>query len=455
MVKYIKYCLIVLLFFCFTDGFNQQGGNIKKNRRDLSKLKEEISALELDLKKKSAKERESSAAIENYSRQTHLLNRIINEIQAQQQDTEEEIEETTKKVEYLESKIGELKANYARYVVSVYKYGKNNELALLYSSDSFNQALLRFKYLRMFSQRRAGDLKFLRESKTQLIVLKNELEQDKQDRIQLASDKQNEEKNYENKIEESKRILTVIKKDKEQVKKLIASKRAAEERIKSLIARSIEEDNRKKQIAEENRKKKELAEKKRKEDNETIALNKKKERVTEKLANKNKTKETVASNRFKNTESQQPVVEEVKREEVNYTSGVLFSSLRGRLNWPVSGKLLNKYGENRNEQLNTVSLNYGIDILANSDLNVKAVAEGVVSVIDWIVGYGSVVIVTHRGGYRTVYSHLSGIHVKEGERIKAGSVIGRVGASVEGNLLHFEIWSERNNQNPELWLAKR
>ncbi|MDP4116080.1 MAG: peptidoglycan DD-metalloendopeptidase family protein [Bacteroidota bacterium] len=454
MVKYIIYCLIALIALCFTDGFNQQGG-IKKNKKDLSKLKEEINALEVELKNKSAKERESSAAIENYSKQTHILNRILDELQEQEQETEQEIDETMGKVQYLESKIAELKINYSKYVVSIYKYGKSNELALLYSSDSFNQAVLRFKYLRMFSQRRSNDLSFLRESKAQLIILKNELEQDKQERISLAEDKQREEKNYENKITESKRILTVIKKDKEEVKKLIASKRAAEERIRTLIAKSIEEDNRKKQIAEDSRKKKELAEKKRRDENELALLNKKKGKATENLTKKNKDKDLVVSTKTKNIENKQPNLEVGKSEEFNYSSGALFSSLRGKLNWPVSGKLFGKYGENRNEQLNTISLNYGIDILANSDLNVKAVAEGVVSVIDWIVGYGSVVIVTHRGGYRTVYSHLAGIHVKEGDRIKAGTIIGRVGESVEGNLLHFEVWSERNNQNPELWLAKK
>ena len=45
-------------------------------------------------------------------------------------------------------------------------------------------------------------------------------------------------------------------------------------------------------------------------------------------------------------------------------------------------------------------LNYGVDIAASKDINVKAVSEGVISAIDWIPGYGSVVIVTHKGAYQ-------------------------------------------------------
>jgi murein DD-endopeptidase MepM/ murein hydrolase activator NlpD len=100
-------------------------------------------------------------------------------------------------------------------------------------------------------------------------------------------------------------------------------------------------------------------------------------------------------------------------------------------------------------------MNYGVDIKASGDLSVKCVAGGVVSVIDYIPGYGSVIIVTHKGDFRTVYSHLSEIYVNEGDKVKAGSLLAKVGESLEGNILHFEIWNSRKNQNPEQWLAKK
>lgn len=100
-------------------------------------------------------------------------------------------------------------------------------------------------------------------------------------------------------------------------------------------------------------------------------------------------------------------------------------------------------------------LNYGVDIAASKDVNVKAVSDGVVSAIDWIPGYGSVIIVTHKGDYRTVYSHLSEIYVNEGDKVKPGNIIAKVGDSIDGKVLHFEIWNSRENQNPEVWLVKK
>jgi murein DD-endopeptidase MepM/ murein hydrolase activator NlpD len=91
----------------------------------------------------------------------------------------------------------------------------------------------------------------------------------------------------------------------------------------------------------------------------------------------------------------------------------------------------------------------------SGDKDVKAIAEGVVSVIDWIPGYGSVVIITHKGDYRTVYSHLADIAVREGDRVKSGSLIGKVDESLEGNILHFEIWNSRDHQDPLAWLAPK
>ena len=133
-----------------------------------------------------------------------------------------------------------------------------------------------------------------------------------------------------------------------------------------------------------------------------------------------------------------------------------FSSLKGRLNWPVNkGTIVKRFGENRNSKLNTVTLNYGVDIKTQPDEKVIAVAEGVVSAIDWLPGYGSVIIITHKGDFRTVYSHLSDIYVKEGDKVNLGTALGKVGESIEGNVLHFEIWNSRDKQNPEIWLAKR
>ncbi len=139
-----------------------------------------------------------------------------------------------------------------------------------------------------------------------------------------------------------------------------------------------------------------------------------------------------------------------------FNSSSSFEQLKGKLIWPVNGgKIVKKYGENRNLIINTVTLNYGVDIKVSTDQKVKAVSNGIISAIEWIPGYGSIIIISHSDEYRTVYSHLAEIYVQEGEVVKTGQIIAAIGESIDGNVLHFEIWNSRANQNPEIWLAKK
>jgi septal ring factor EnvC (AmiA/AmiB activator) len=133
-----------------------------------------------------------------------------------------------------------------------------------------------------------------------------------------------------------------------------------------------------------------------------------------------------------------------------------FASLRGRLRWPVSsGTISSRFGEHEHPILKTKTQNTGIDIGVRSGSNVSAVAAGEVSIVTFIPGFGDVVILNHYNGYRTVYGDLAEISVVENQKVEAGQLIGKSGESLQGSILHFEIWKDRENQNPELWLAKR
>jgi septal ring factor EnvC (AmiA/AmiB activator) len=136
------------------------------------------------------------------------------------------------------------------------------------------------------------------------------------------------------------------------------------------------------------------------------------------------------------------------------SGGGAFAQMRGRLAWPLSGKIVRRFGENRNAKLNTVTINNGIDISSQPRQKVSAVAEGVVSTVNYLPGYGSVLIISHKDKFRTVYGHLGEIYVKDGARVSKGTVIGKVSESLEGNILHFELWNERKIQNPESWLRR-
>jgi murein DD-endopeptidase MepM/ murein hydrolase activator NlpD len=125
--------------------------------------------------------------------------------------------------------------------------------------------------------------------------------------------------------------------------------------------------------------------------------------------------------------------------------------------WPVAGKIIARFGQYRHPELKTVTENIGIDIQAGAGNPVKVVASGRVTVITWQRGRGNIVIVSHYGGYYTVYTHLQEIQVDLQEEVSMGQVIGTVGesGSLKGPMLHFEIWRGEEKLDPEVWLGKQ
>lgn len=424
MVKRFTLFFIILTFFA-PFSLPQDQEQIKNKKSELTRLREEISNLEKELKIKSLKEKESFKTLENYNKQNFLLNKLIAKLRDEERLKDNDILSSQDRIQEIEKDITLLRKNYSKYVLSIYKYGEPEELEFLVNAGSVDKAILRYKYLQKFSDRRKKDLDRFVLEKEELITLKSKLQDEKNEKIQLEQQKLNEESALKIKLDERKKIIGSIRKDKNELKKEIDAKRIAEVKIKGLINKLIEE---------------------------SIARRKEEERLAKlEVLKRNNVRSEKREIKEKNTN-------EVPDYNLNLsTSGLSsFSLLKGKLNWPVSnGKVIRQYGENRNAKLNTVTLNYGIDIKTSGDMNVRSVADGVVSAIDWIPGYGSVIIITHKNEYRTVYSHLSEIFVKEGDRIKAGTLLAKVGESLDGNVVHFEIWNSRNNQNPEVWLAKK
>lgn len=133
-----------------------------------------------------------------------------------------------------------------------------------------------------------------------------------------------------------------------------------------------------------------------------------------------------------------------------------FAKLRGRMIWPAQGRIIRKFGRQRHPVLKTITLNNGVDIRAHRGSDVLAVANGRVSQIRWMRGHGIVVIVRHYGGYLSVYSHFEEVLVSSDEEVGMGQVIGTVGESesLDGPLLHFEIWKGTKKLNPASWLGR-
>ena len=134
-----------------------------------------------------------------------------------------------------------------------------------------------------------------------------------------------------------------------------------------------------------------------------------------------------------------------------------FAGMKGRLPWPVSGKVIRGFGKHTHPKYGTVTMNNGIDIQAPSGTPIMAVAAGVVEFVDWIDAFGKCVILNHGGGYYTLYAHVATTMVSQGQRIARGQAIAEVGdtGSMEGYVCHFEVRQARKALDPTQWLGKK
>lgn len=407
MVKKLSHILIILFSFILL----AQDSQIEKKKKELEHIKLELEQLQSELNARSRKEKLTYESYNNLNRQIHLISKIISNLRKEEIKKETQIESIKTGISSIESEITSIKKNYAKYVAAIYKYGKTSELESIMDAQSFNQAILRIKYLREFSKRRKSDIQRLQENIAQLSLANLALNKELEDQRRLKEAKENEISELNKKLNEEKKLLTLLRKDKSNLSKKLNDRKRAELQIKNLISRLIEEAEKKKDLT--------------------------------------------ASTEKKNSDKKNIVDEKDYDIDLSTKNFVSFSEMKGNLQWPVSkGKIVTQFGEQRNPKLNTVTVSYGIDILARGELSVKVVADGVVSAVEWLPGYGTVIIVSHKGGYKTVYGHLGEVYVNEGDKLRTGGLIGKVGETLEGNILHFQIWNGRQSVNPVNWLKQ-
>jgi septal ring factor EnvC (AmiA/AmiB activator) len=141
--------------------------------------------------------------------------------------------------------------------------------------------------------------------------------------------------------------------------------------------------------------------------------------------------------------------------------GSLSGTDAGSLDWPVEGELIYRFGRERRPNGTVLRWN-GIGIRAQAGTPVRAVRSGTVALAGPLQGYGPSVVLSHGGGFYTLYLYLEDIGVVEGREVETGQVVGTVGGSStpEGPHLEFQIRAPVGSGAPQAmdplqWLRSR
>ena len=140
----------------------------------------------------------------------------------------------------------------------------------------------------------------------------------------------------------------------------------------------------------------------------------------------------------------------LRRNEQNYEDDAPFVSLKGKLTWPVRGKIITRYGElKKGGKIKS----QGITFASDAGIDVHAISSGTVVYADWFRNLGLLLILDHGDGFMSLYGYNEVLLKKAGDRVGKNSPIARTGDTGGQNHpgLYFEIRREGNPLNPSLW----
>jgi len=410
----------------------------QNTRAEIEQLNQQIHKFEQRLKQADQK---YEALYNKYKDLKHLIalqDQKLQKLQNEQSQIEEEISVTTQSLEEKRQELQKLIEDYKKTLGYLYKHGRTSQLALIFSSSSINQMLVRAFYLEKFNQFREKQAEEIRQAEQELEQTKEQLKQAqeknqevlaeiRQQKQQLAEKKQQQEKNVELLRENRDQIKTKLQEVQEQKQKLnstLTDLIQKEEKIRKAEERRIAQ-------LERERKKKLAAAKK-------IENDAKRAKEVKKYSEPIKMKEFMDSDRM----------EEIEKR---------FASSKGSLPWPVQSRTISEhFGKKRHPVYGTVTPNLGIEIVTDPQASVEVVHDGYVIDVRPIPGYGDVVVVKH-GNFITAYGNLSQIMVRKNEVLTQGDTIGLSGdsGSPKGESLFFLIRKNNENLDPENWLQSK
>ena len=390
MTKKVAYhiCLI-LMFFSINLICNAQSVNDLEQK--VNKLQNEIKTSQNLLKKTSKNKETTIREVELLQAQIKKRDDLIKTYDKQLAILNKETKGYKNDINNLQNELEKNRKEYADLLVIHYRNRNNlNNLLFIFSSEDFNQAVRRMRYLQQFNDLLKHKMAEIDDTKTEIKQRIDKNEEDKK-RIENLNNTQKKERDE-------------LNKDKKTLNDKLAKLKKEEKNIKNDIA---------------------------KKEKETKDLQAKIKKIIEEELAKRKADATIDTKLAAN-----------------------FESNKGKLPWPVaSGVVTKKYGKTAHPtQSKVVVMNNGIDISTEQGSNALCVFDGQVSTV-FNTGTTNVVMVRH-GTYFTLYANLDKVYVKSGDKVKTGQKLGLIhtGASDNVTTLHFEVWNDKNNTNPETWL---
>ena len=419
-VHHLIICLLMLLLFIpeAAPQRNRQALEQKRKRllEAMNQTRTELSQTREEKQEAMRKKNQLSGKIEKQEQRLDEVNQIILSASTK---TERQYEV----VNDLSTDLTRLKNDYGETLRRGFRQKLNYSLlSFLFAADDFNDLFKKLFYLRQVDRFRQKQLAAIKNTIDELEFSIVELEQGMVKNADTRAQLEELKMALDQKLNAQQKVFSGLTERERELKRELKRQQASHEQLSAAIDNIIRtemEESSRKATAE----------------------------VTIKKEPKAKNRESSSKNR----------AEEAKKENYSIRETPQVSELsknfrnnRGKLPWPVrNGVISSRFGRQQHPTLSRVMIdNHGIDIRTNEGADVQTVFGGKVVAVQFLPETNYLIIVQH-GSYYTVYSNLDRVYVKKGDEISTRKSIGKV----TGNTLHFELWQNREKENPSHWIA--
>ncbi len=363
------------------------------NQENLKLLRERIQSLQKDLASKEALKQGTTAELQKTERAVNNITLRLSKLIENDRQANEEYKQLQIQHGQIKDKIETERNQLEKLLYQQYVGGQQDYLQLVLNQQNPNQGARNIYYYQKLSLTRSGIIKNLQNNQDEIKVLTQTSRQKKDEITAIQAEYFNQHKKLEQEKTKHQAILSQVSDQITQQQQEINKLKSDEKRITNLV-------------------------------NEINKL-----LIQEKSTN------TLSNNKLPDAS----------------TTGSPFSTLKGKLNLPVRGKLVNTFGGQRSGKYISWK---GLFIQSPDGSEIKAISGGRVVFADWLRGFGNLIILDHGNSYMSLYGNNATLHKQVGDTIRGGDTIATVGNS-GGNPdsgLYFELRHGGKPFDPLTWI---
>lgn len=394
--------LALAVFFVLSFSVHAQKSKTQLQRekqRNLEKIKETERILDETGEQKKNSLGELNALNQRILQQESLIKSIQGEVSLLDYD----ISENNQIIDALERDLKKLKEEYAAMLFAAQKAsGKVDKLTFLFSAQSFDQMMMRLKYMEQYGKARQDQAVAIEKVQGILKEQVRVTQIKRSEKNTLLNEELKENQQLTNLKQKQRTLVRNLEKQEKQLRKDLETTRKSIAELEDLIAKIIKEE-------------------------------------MEKAAREARERERNKSGR------------EVSEAAIALSAS--FADNKNKFPWPVSGFVSQGFGRQAHPVLKGIIIqNDGVNIQTRNNEEVHVLFNGQVSAVSPTPGLGMTIIVKH-GDFFTVYTGVKDITVKQGQTVSTNQVLGKVQSNADGiSELRFQIRKNFDALNPQEWL---